>query len=124
MIFHHLGIATLDLKKSLIFIRENFEVIKHTDIVYDPQQGAELILVTTKDINFELVSGPIVERFIEKQQSYYHVCYEVRSIEKAIESFNHSVLISPPKEAILFDNRKVAFLLTPIGLVEFLESEI
>jgi methylmalonyl-CoA/ethylmalonyl-CoA epimerase len=123
MKFHHIGIATNNLEQSLLFVKENFKVLHHTDTIYDVQQDAYLIMITTKDLNIELVSGNVVEGFISKKQSYYHVCYEVDDIERAIKSFSLSVIATPPKEAILFNNRRVAFLLTPIGLIELLETE-
>jgi methylmalonyl-CoA/ethylmalonyl-CoA epimerase len=122
MNFHHIGIATNDIEKCLSFVNDNFEVIASTNTIYDPNQNAELVLITTKSVVLELVSGPLVSEFIKKQQTYYHICYEVDNITKAIESFKHAILVSPPKEAILFDNRRVAFLFTPIGLVELLET--
>jgi methylmalonyl-CoA/ethylmalonyl-CoA epimerase len=123
MNFHHLGIATNNIGKSLSFVKNTFEVISYTDTIYDPKQDVELVLIVTKSVNLELVSGSTVEKFVEKRQSYYHICYEVVNMDNAIESFDNSILVSSPKEAILFNNRKVAFLLTPIGLIELLESE-
>ena len=122
MKFHHIGVATQDLIVSLDFIKSNFEDVKHTDIVYDKLQDASLIMVSTRDLSIELVSGNIVKNIIAKRQSYYHICYEVDDINAAINNFDSSIVVSPPKEAILFNGRKVAFLLTPIGLVELLES--
>jgi methylmalonyl-CoA/ethylmalonyl-CoA epimerase len=123
MIFHHIGVATNDLFQSLVFVRENFDILDCTDTIYDAEQDAHLIMIKTKDLNIELVSGNVVKSFISKKQSYYHICYEVNDIEKAINSFSYSILAAPPKRAILFNNRKVAFLLTPIGLIELLESD-
>lgn len=122
MKFHHIGIATKDLEKSLAFVQENFDVKSYTPTIYDPLQDASLIMVETKDLNIELVSGKVVEKFVAKNISYYHSCYEVENLEEAIEGFTQSILISPPKPAILFNNRRVAFLHTPLGLVELLEQ--
>jgi hypothetical protein len=33
------------------------------------------------------------------------------------------VVVSPPKPAVLFGGRLVAFVLTPLGLLEFLNDE-
>lgn len=122
MNFHHLGIATKDIKKTRKWIHRHFTIIHFSDIIYDPLQTAYLQLIETVDTVFELVSGSVVDNFINNNISYYHVCYEVESIEKSIESFEKSIVISPPKEAILFNNRKVAFLMTPIGIVELLSK--
>ena len=64
MKFHHLGVATQDLMASLDFIKSNFEDVKHTDIVYDTLQDASIIMVSTRDLSIELVSGNIVKNII------------------------------------------------------------
>lgn len=122
MKFHHIGIATKDIKKALKFISQNFEIISKTDEIYDNKQDATLQMIETKDVNIELVSGQVVEKLIKVKTSYYHICYEVDDIYKAIEEFEGAILISSPKEAILFNNRLVAFLMTPLGLVELLNE--
>jgi len=123
MKFHHIGIATDNIKKTFEFVKNSFDVIEFTDIIYDKNQNATLQMIYTKDINIELVSGGMVKDIIKKKITYYHICYEVTNINEAIKEFNNSILISPPKKAILFNNRKVAFLLTPIGLIELLEEK-
>ena len=121
MHFHHIGVATKDIQKSFTFLEKNFNVIGHTEIIDDPLQEASLMMVQTDSLDIELVSGKVVEKLIEKKISYYHMCYEVDNIEIAIENFSEAIVVSPPKPAILFDNRKVAFLHTPLGLIELLE---
>lgn len=122
MKFHHIGIATKDLKKSLDFVQNNFEILNISNPIFDPKQDATLQLIQTKDVAIELVCGKVVEKLIQNKTTYYHICYEVDDINKAIESFQGAILVSSPKEAILFDNRLVAFLITPIGLVELLNA--
>jgi len=122
MKFHHIGIATKDLKKSLEFIENNFDVVDVTQEIFDKNQNATLQMVQTKDMNIELVSGKMVEKLIKSNTTYYHICYEVEDIFKAIDEFKGAMVISTPKEAILFNNRLVAFLMTPLGLVELLNA--
>jgi methylmalonyl-CoA/ethylmalonyl-CoA epimerase len=121
MKFHHIGIATKDIDKTLDWVSSQFKVIGVSNKVYDKNQDAYLQMIETSDMNIELVSGNIVKNFIERKITYYHVCYEVRDIEKSILEFEKSMVISKPKEALLFDNRRVAFLMTPIGIIELLE---
>jgi methylmalonyl-CoA/ethylmalonyl-CoA epimerase len=122
MNFHHLGIATKDIDKTLNWLQNSMEVISFSKKVYDQEQDAYLQMIHTKDVDIELISGKVVEKFIQKNITYYHICYEVSDLNKAITQFENSLVISKPKNAILFDHRKVAFLLTPIGIVELLES--
>lgn len=72
----------------------------------------------------ELVSGNIVSTYLKNRVSYYHVCYEVHEIEEAIVEMKAAgaIVISPPKPAVLFEGWLVAFLMTPMGLVELLDG--
>lgn len=123
MKFHHIGIATQNIDKTLDWICSQFNVITVSDKVYDNNQDAYLQMIETIDVRIELVSGNVVEKFIEKNITYYHVCYEVENLEESIQTFEKSIIISKPAEAVLFNNRRVAFLMTPIGIVELLEKE-
>lgn len=123
MKFHHIGIATRDIEKSLKWIRNHFNIKNISSKVFDEKQNVFLQMVETSDVNIELVSGKMVEKFTKKSISYYHMCYEVDSIDETIKNFENSIVISRPTPAILFDNRKVAFLMTPIGIVELLEGD-
>ncbi len=122
MKFHHIGIATKDIDKTLDWVRNQFDVVSVSDKVYDKNQDAYLQMIETNGVNIELVSGNVVEKFIEKNITYYHICYEVDNLDKSIAEFQQSIVISKPTEAILFNNRRVAFIMTPIGIVELLES--
>ena len=121
MKFHHIGIATKNIEKTLEWVSEHFQIINISDKVYDANQDAHVQMIETIDVNIELVSGNIVEKLIKKNITYYHICYEVDNLQEAMASFKKSIVISNPTKAILFDNRKVAFLFTPIGIVELLE---
>jgi len=123
MKFHHIGIATRNIGKTLDWVSEHFQILTVSDKVYDENQGAYLQMVETIDVKIELVSGNIVEKFIQKNITYYHVCYEVKNLEESLKIFKNSIVISKPSPAILFDYRRVVFLLTPIGIVELLEMK-
>lgn len=123
MKFHHIGIATRNIDKTLEWVSDHFQILTISDKVYDENQDAYLQMVETIDVKIELVSGNIVEKFIKKNITYYHVCYEVNNLEESIKSFKNSIVISKPSQAILFDYRRVVFLLTPIGIIELLEMK-
>ncbi|MET3535525.1 VOC family protein [Chryseobacterium limigenitum] len=125
MKFHHVGVACKDIQAELQSIRQLHKIIEETPVVFDPNQQAELCMITVEDgLNIELVAGKPVENLLKKRISYYHICYEVDDIDKTIEDLTEKggMLISPPKEAILFNNRKVAFLMLSYGIVELLNS--
>ncbi|CEJ68296.1 hypothetical protein BN1195_00578 [Chryseobacterium oranimense G311] len=125
MKFHHVGVACKDIQAELLSIRKLHKIIEETPVVFDENQQAELCMITVEDgLNIELVSGTPVENLLKKRISYYHICYEVDDIDQSIENLteNGGMLISPPKEAILFNNRKVAFLMLSYGIVELLNK--
>ncbi len=125
--FHHIGVACKDIKEVTIFLEKIFNLINISDtVILENQDGVKVCIVTTDDgTNIELVSGKGVERFVKRRQFLYHNCWETSDIYMAIEHFvdNGSILFSEPKPSKLFNNRKVAFLMSDIGIVELLESK-
>ena len=55
-------------------------------------------------------------------EAFEELQVDFADINLAIENFQGAILISSPKPAILFQNRLVAFLMTPIGLIELLNA--
>lgn len=125
MRFHHLGIACKNLDQELESIRSLHEVVSVSEIVFDPEQNARLCMIgTAEGLNIELIAGGQVENLVKKRISYYHVCYETDDLEAEIESFRDkgAFVVSDPKPAILFQGKRVAFLLVSYGLIELVES--
>lgn len=126
MKFNHIGIACDDINKKLEFIKSVYEILNISEIIYDPEQNVELCFVETSDnIVLELVAGETVKTFCKKNQPFYHICYEVENLEDQLSKliFNNCLQISVAKPAIAFNNRKVVFVHTPIGLIELLEEK-
>ena len=125
MELHHLGYACQDIRQCLTYLKSAYRVKSISAVVYDPLQQCEVCLVEViGSPTIELVSGNPVERFIDQTFNLYHTCYEVEDLQIAIEQHlqQGSSIISAPKPAILFNNRYVVFLQTPLGLVELLEK--
>ena len=126
MKFHHIGIATNNITETISKLNKYFNIIQESKIVYDANQDANLCMLTLDDnIKIELISGKVVENILKKRQYLYHTCYSVNNIEKAIEDLtaDGAFLVREPKEAILFENKKVAFLMWDLGLIELVEEE-
>ncbi len=124
MEFHHIGIATEDIEKTLENLKKYFDISNISDTVYDPKQDANLCMLTFKDgVKIELIEGKVVQNILKRRQYLYHTCYSVGNIEKTIEELiaDGAFLVSEPKEAVLFNNKKVAFLAWDLGLIELLE---
>ena len=126
MKFHHIGIACENIQEVIVFLESTFNIVKKSKIIWHEIQAVDACLLTSSDgANIELVSGKNIDSFVKKKQFLYHSCWEVDDIDASIKSFvnNNSVLILEPTPSLLFNNRKVAFLYTSIGILELLESQ-
>lgn len=124
MRLHHIGIAAGDMEHTISCLEEMFEVKKKSPITWDENQKAKLCMLELLDgSRMELVAGEAVKNIVKKRK-LYHVCYETRNLDASIKQLEQlgALLIVPPKEAVLFENRRVAFLQTEIGMVELLEE--
>ena len=125
MKFHHIGIATIDINNTIKKLKKYFEINDISDVVYDSNQNAYLCMITLKDgTMIELINGEVVANILKKRQYLYHTCYAVENIEKTIENLQNdgAILVKTPQEAILFNNKKVAFLMWDLGLIELVEE--
>jgi len=126
MKLHHIGIAVTSIAEGASHMRRFYgsRIGREHEPVHDPLQDADLQLFEMTDgSRMELVAGRPVLSTIGKGLSIHHVCYEVDSVQRAVDEWYEqgAVLVSPPKPAVLFGGRLVAFVLTPLGLVEFLD---
>ncbi|MDD2972492.1 MAG: VOC family protein [Lachnospiraceae bacterium] len=124
MKMHHIGIATENIADMKAYLQNLLEIRDCTQTVYDANQDADLCMVTLTDgTKIELIAGKVVEKLVKKRNFLYHTCYEVEDIDVAIGELveQGAMLVSEPKEAILFDNQRVAFLTSPLGLMELVE---
>ena len=122
--FHHIGIACSDMEATAAFVVRAFKIESDSGTVHDPIQNADLRLFNEGSPGaIELVSGPMVEKFVRKM-SYYHVCYTTPDIERTIDEAKAvgAMIAGPVVPAILFGNRRIVFMYTDIGLIEFLEA--
>ena len=120
---HHVGIAVKNIED--VVSGPQIPGLTFSDTVYDPRLRAELCLVTMPDGSLiELVSGPVVERFLEAAPSPYHICYEVESVREALDQWKSSgsIIVLDETPAILFGGRLIGYVYTKFGLIEFLES--
>ena len=125
MKFHHIGIATEDINSSIEKLKKYFDIKEVSNVVYDKNQDANLCMLTMSDgIMIELISGAVVSNLVKKRQYLYHTCYSVKDIEKMIDTLvsDGAFLVRESKEAILFNNKKVAFLMWDLGLIELVEE--
>lgn len=125
MRLHHIGVATRDIAATKEYIKKLYPVINETDIIYDSNQDAELCMLTIQDgLELELIMGEKVNSFVDKKQYIYHLCFEVDDIEGKLLEYRESrdIIMTKPTPAVLFENRRVAFVFTRIGIVELVEK--
>jgi len=126
MKFHHIGIACGNIDEEIANISKIHAIVDRGPTVFDKEQNAELVLLTLADgTNIELIAGKKVEMLLKKNITYYHLCFEVEDINAEIKRLLNAgaFLISPPKPALLFSNRQVAFLNVSYGMIELLNSK-
>jgi methylmalonyl-CoA/ethylmalonyl-CoA epimerase len=130
MIFHHIGIATINIdltaKKYNLF---GYEIV--SEKIFDPIQNV-FISFMEKDGSprVELVApvnndSPILNIIKKNGTSPYHFCYEVEDISKEVDRLKKLkfILISKIVPAVAFDNRLVCFLYNnEAGLIELLNK--
>jgi methylmalonyl-CoA/ethylmalonyl-CoA epimerase len=125
LVMHHVGIACKDMESTAEFVLRSYVVESDTGKVYDPLQDAYLRLFNGgRPGAIELVSGPMVANMAKQNITYFHVCYSTPNLEKTLADSQEAgaMIVSAPKPAILFGGRLVAFIYTPLGLVELLEE--
>jgi methylmalonyl-CoA/ethylmalonyl-CoA epimerase len=127
MKFHHVGIACHSIESELQTLKAIFGLfIKEISEVFPtPEDDGQVCLVTLKDESkIELVSGKVVKTLLERGFSYYHSCYEVADIDLLVGEFEKKgmLILARPKPAPLFNGRRVAFIMSNLGVIEFLEE--
>ncbi len=125
MKFDHVGIACEDINVLVTKLRKFMNIVDVTEIVYDELQDAYLSMITLdNNTKIELISGNIVANVVKKRQFLYHTCYKVENLEKIMKDLidDGAVQVSEIKPAILFNERRVVFLMWDLGLIELVEE--
>lgn len=128
MLFHHIGIATADIEKSIeAYSKLGYSCYQKTE---DPIQQVQLAFLKKENSPILELVAPTnqnspINRILEKNGTMsYHFCYEVEDIESTIVELRKSkfILTVKPVPAIAFGNRLVAFLYhKQTGLIELLQ---
>lgn len=127
IMFLHIGIACDNILSCKSFIKRAMNVVSESETVFDENQNASMCLLTLHGgVTLELISGPVVAGLVKKGVTYYHTCYAVLDLEKAVSFLkreHNATVISEVKPGKIFNGRRVVFLYTPIGIVELLENK-
>jgi methylmalonyl-CoA/ethylmalonyl-CoA epimerase len=129
--FHHLGVAVQDLTKAIPIYRDLLGYEMTSGPFDDPIQKVSVCFLSrgNGDMAIELVmpAGPDspVARTLSQGGSAYHVCYEVSSIEEALDHLKayKCGVLSKPVPAVAFQGRLIAWLSTPTRqLIELVQA--
>lgn len=133
--FHHLGVAVRDLQRGAESLARLFGFRVLAGPFDDPLQGVAVSFVGSGapgEILYELVAplaggGPSpIDRILERGNTSYHVCYEVRDLDETLARFlaEGCARISGPVAAVAFGGRRIAWVVMPTRhIVELLEAE-
>jgi hypothetical protein len=126
--FHHDGVATRDLAKD----RREYELLgfRTEGPIWDDQlHGVRALFLTLGPMRVELLepideSSP-VHAHLKRGIKIYHHAFTCRDVARTTERLvaARARVVSPPKPALPFQNRPVAFLLLLNGLlIELIED--
>jgi methylmalonyl-CoA/ethylmalonyl-CoA epimerase len=125
MDFHHIGIACNDIQTTKEALGNLFPLRQEGEVIYDPEENVEVCMVELANhLKLELIQGSLVNTLINRGMTYYHLCFCVDDLDMSIRYLTErgSLVAKAPRSATLFRGKRVAFLYTPIGLVELLEE--
>jgi methylmalonyl-CoA/ethylmalonyl-CoA epimerase len=128
---HHLGVAVPDLQRGIDVYRDLFGYMLLSGPFDDPIQKVSVCFLglgEPGEVAVELVTPNVeaspVNRVLTKDNTAYHICYEVEDVERALHEVRKKgcVIVSEPVPAVAFQGRRIAWFYTPTRqLVEVLE---
>lgn len=129
---HHVGYVVRSIASTAPAFADSMGAEWNGVIFDDPIQRVKVTFLTPGhgDAQLELVEpngeDAPVSRFLQQRgEALHHLCYEVSNIENAISIMRAkgSLLTKPPRPAVAFAGRRIAWLLTREKLlVELLEE--
>ena len=132
MHFEHIGVAVSNIKESLSVFNNLFELNDVSEIYEDIFQNIKISFFCFAGVKIELIE-PLdgskkspVDNIIEKNMSYYHLCFRTGCIEDEILQLveKGAIVVTEPIPSLAFSNRKIAFLYVEhLGLIELVEKE-
>ena len=133
MDFEHIGVAVSNIKESLSIFNNLFELKKEVSEIYeDTFQNIKISFINLAGVKIELVE-PLdsskkspVDNIIEKNMSYYHLCFRTGCIEDEILQLveKGAIVVTEPIPSLAFRSGKIAFLYVKhLGLIELVEKK-
>ena len=127
--FRHVGVAVRDIDAAAEQFAALFGAVPDSEVVYDPRQQVRLRLIKMGNLRIELIepaaeTSPL-DSIIKRGIAIYHVCHEVSDLDAELSRLQASgvKVVSPPKPAAAFGDRRVAFVMCQGLMIELLESK-
>ncbi len=127
--FDHVGIAVANLELAVESYVRSLGAVAEAETFSDEKQQVRLRFLNLGGMRIELLQ-PDSERsplnnILKRGIGIYHVCHEVDDLDAELERLKAEgvKVVSPPKPAIAFGNRRVAFTMCQGFMVELLEAE-
>ena len=128
----HMGFVVRDIEAAMPQFVHSLQAVWDQRIFDDPHQNVRVAFLTTRpgDARIELVQpagekSPVYRFLQEKGGGLHHACYEVPNLETQIAEMRSrgAILAKPPKPAVAFDGRRIAWMITTERfLIELLEA--
>ena len=128
---HHLGCVVPSISAVADAFAASISASWDGHIIHDPLQRVRVAFFKPFDARnpvFELVEPASdvspVTNFLKKGGGLHHVCYEIDDLESALEESRAAgfVMVSPPKPAVAFGGRRIAWICSKNRLlIELLE---
>jgi methylmalonyl-CoA/ethylmalonyl-CoA epimerase len=129
--FHHVGFVVADIASGIAGFVRSLDAHWDGRTYDDLYQKVKVAFLTTRpgDGLIELVEpagadSPVFRFLQEKGGGLHHVCYEVGDLKQEMAEMRSrgSLVARPPKPAVAFEGRRIAWMLTKEKmLVELLE---
>jgi methylmalonyl-CoA/ethylmalonyl-CoA epimerase len=134
MKFDQIGLVVADIREYYEgFLAPVLGVPAMSEIYTDTLQRSKVAFaVTDNGVRIELIEplgpdSPVAEVLKRKRGGLHHLCFEAQSLETDIARLKEHgcMMISPPKPAVAFNNRRVVFLFTPtFEVIELVEEDV
>jgi methylmalonyl-CoA/ethylmalonyl-CoA epimerase len=130
---HHVGLIVRSIEESMPRYLRSLGGTWDSQIFHDPIQRVKVAFLQPAlgpQVQIELVEpageDSPVRRFLETANGgMHHLCYEVKNLEESLKEMRAggARLVRPPKPAVAFQGRRIAWVLTAENLlIELLEG--
>jgi methylmalonyl-CoA/ethylmalonyl-CoA epimerase len=130
--FHHVGFVVRSIDGAVKNFAESLDLNWDAKIIHDPLQVVRVTFLRPRSPENPVVEliEPAGDRspvlgFLKRGGGLHHLCYEVEDLEKQLEiARSMGMLVTrPPRPAVAFDGRRIAFVYTKhLLLLELLEK--